>query len=200
MPPRPARARIVALVAAGLCLLGADFARSDLADLLLGQTTEQQARERFGNPARQSTARVGNNVVTSLHYLHAEPRSTVVPSRALVLSFHEGTLVGFDYTSSFTSDDTAFDEAAARGIKRGVTTRAEVHRLMGPPTGQFIFPAPTVRAPGQRADTYSSSRTTRIPESNTVETATRFLLVIFDAHDVVVETTLSASTSTKPLR
>jgi hypothetical protein len=193
-------ARALAIPLAGFCLLGADFGRSDLDSLVLGRTTEQQARERFGDPARQSTSQVADRVVTSLHYSHAEPRSTLVPSRAMVLSFHEGTLVSFDYTSSFTADDTAFDEALARAVKRGVTTRAEVHRLVGPPSGQFVFPSPNVRVPGQRADAYSSSRTMRIAESRTIETTTKFLLVTFDDHDVVIETAVAVNTTTKPLR
>jgi hypothetical protein len=193
-------ARPLAILLAGFCLLGADFGRSDLGSLVLGQTTEQQARERFGDPARQSTSKVADKVVTSLHYSHAEPRSTLVPSRAMVLSFHEGTLVSFDYTSSFTTDDTAFDESTARGIKRAVTTRAEVHRLVGPPSGQSVFPSPSVRVPGQRADHYSSSRTMRIAESHTIETTTKFLLVTFDDHDVVIETTVAVNTTSKPLR
>lgn len=200
MPPRPARARVLTLVTAGLCLLGADFARSDLASLVLGQTTEQQVRDRFGDPARQSTSKVADKVVTSLHYMHAEPRTTLVPSRAMVLSFHEGALVGFDYTSSFTADDTAFDEALARAVKRGVTTRAEVHRLVGPPSGQSVFPSPSVRVPGQRADHYSSSRTMRIAESRTVETTSKSLMVTFDEQDVVIETSLAVSTTSRPLR
>ncbi len=193
-------ARALVILSAGFCLLGADFGRSDLASLVLGQTTEQQARERFGDPARQSSGRVADKAVTSLHYVHAEPRSTLVPSRAMVLWFHEGTLVGFDFTSSFTTDDTAFDEAPAREIKRTVTTRAEVHRLLGRPTGEFVFPSPSVRAPGQRADQYSSSRTMRIAQSRTIETTAKLLLVTFDEHDVVIETSLTASTTSKPLR
>ena len=192
--------RALAILSAGFCLLGADFGRGDLASLVLGQTTEQQARERFGDPARQSTNKVADKVVTSLHYSHAEPRSTLVPSRAMVLSFHDGTLVGFDFTSSFTVDDTNFAEGAAREIKRGVTTRAEVHRLVGQPAGEFVFPSPAVRVAGQRADVYNSSRTTRAAEPRTLETTAKYLLVTFDEHDVVIETNLSLTTTSKPLR
>ena len=193
-------ARALGILFAGFCLVGADFSRSDLAGLVPGQTTEQQVRERFGDPMRQSTSTVGDKVVTSLHYSQAEPRSTLVPSRAMVLSFHEGTLVGFDFTSSFTTDDTSFDESTTRGIKRTVTTRAEVHRLVGPPTGSFVFPSPSVRVPGRSADAYSSSRTTRIAESRTIETTSKSLIVTFDEHDVVIETSLAVSTTSRPLR
>ena len=192
--------RALAILGAGFCLLGADFGRSDLAGLVLGQTTEQQARERFGDPARQSTNDVKDKVVTSLHYSHAEPRSTLVPARAMVLSFHEGRLVAFDFTSSFTTDDTTFDESIAREIKRAVTTRADVHRLVGRPTGEAVFPSPNVRVTGQRADSYTSSRTVRIAESRTIETTTKYLLVTFDERDVVIETNLTLSTTSKPLR
>ena len=191
--------RALVILSAGLCLLGADFSRGDLTSLVLGQTTEQQVRERFGDPGRQSTSKVADKVVTSLHYSHAEPRSGLVPSRAMVLYFHGGSLVGFDFTSSFTVDDTSFEEGPAREIKRGVTTRAEMHRLVGRPAGEFVFPSPAVRVAGQRADIYNSSRTTRVADSRTLETTSKYLLVTFDEHDVVIETNLSITTTSKPL-
>jgi hypothetical protein len=133
------RARVVALILAGTCLLGADFSRPDPASFTLGTTTEVQIRQRFGPPYGQSTAEVGGRQVTTLQYTYAEMRSTVVPVRVMTYTFHEGRLVGFDYSSSFVVDETAFDESVAKKIKRGETTRAEVLALAGRPTGQFIY-------------------------------------------------------------
>ena len=124
-----ARARIVALGLAGACLLGADFSRPDPASFTLGTTTEVEIRQRFGQPYGQSTAQVAGRQVTTLQYTYAEMRSTVVPVRAMTYTFHEGRLVGFDYSSSFVVDETAFDESVAKKIKRGETTRAEVLAL-----------------------------------------------------------------------
>jgi hypothetical protein len=71
---------------------------------------------------------------------------------------------------------------------------------VGPPTGSFVFPSPSVRVTGQSADAYSSSRTTRIAESRTIGTTSKSLIVTFDEHDVVIETSLAVSTTSKPLR
>jgi len=200
MPPLPsACVRFVALVVAGLCLLGADFARPDPASFALGSTTEAEIRQRFGNPYGQTTSRVGDRVVTTLQYTYAEPRTGVIPARAMTYSFYEGRLVGFDYSSSFGADETAFDEEVVKRIKRGETTRTEVLAIAGPPTGQFIYPTPQATVPGRRAYVYGYSRSERLAPA-TLETANKVLTITFDDHDVVAELSLVMTTISRPLR
>ena len=199
MPPLPsACVRFVALVVAGLCLLGADFARPDPASFALGSTTEAEIRQRFGNPYGQTTSRVGDRVVTTLQYTYAEPRTGVIPARAMTYSFYDGRLVGFDYSSSFGSDETAFDEKVVKRIKRGETTRTEVLAIAGPPTGQFIYPTPQATVPGRRAYVYGYSRSERLAPA-TLETANKVLTITFDDHDVVAELSLVMTTISRPL-
>jgi hypothetical protein len=199
MPPLPsACVRFVALVVAGLCLLGADFARPDPASFALGSTTEAEIRQRFGNPYGQTTSRVGDRVVTTLQYTYAEPRTGVIPARAMTYSFYEGRLVGFDYSSSFGADETAFDEKVVKRIKRGETTRTEVLAIAGPPTGQFIYPTPQATVPGRRAYVYGYSRSERLAPA-TLETANKVLTITFDDHDVVAELSLVMTTISRPL-
>jgi hypothetical protein len=199
MPPLPfACVRFVALVVAGLCLLGADFARPDPASFALGSTTEAEIRQRFGNPYGQTTSRVGDRVVTTLQYTYAEPRTGVIPARAMTYSFYEGRLVGFDYSSSFGADENAFDEKVVKRIKRGETTRTEVLAIAGPPTGQFIYPTPQATVPGRRAYVYGYSRSERLAPA-TLETANKVLTITFDDHDVVAELSLVMTTISRPL-
>ncbi len=199
MPSLPsACVRFVALVLAGLCLLGADFARPDPASFALGSTTEAEIRQRFGNPYGQTTSRVGDRVVTTLQYTYAEPRTGVIPARAMTYSFYEGRLVGFDYSSSFGADETAFDEKMVKRIKRGETTRTEVLAIAGPPTGQFIYPTPQATVPGRRAYVYGYSRSERLAPA-TLETANKVLTITFDDHDVVAELSLVMTTISRPL-
>ncbi len=199
MPSLPsACVRVVALVLAGLCLLGADFARPDPASFALGSTTEAEIRQRFGNPYGQTTSRVGDRVVTTLQYTYAEPRTGVIPARAMTYSFYEGRLVGFDYSSSFGADETNFDEKIANRLKRGETTRAEVLAIAGPPTGQFIYPTPQATVPGRRAYVYGYSRSERLAPA-TIETANKVLTITFDDHDVVAELSLVMTTISRPL-
>ena len=199
MPPLPsACVRFVALVVAGLCLLGADFARPDPASFALGSTTEAEIRQRFGNPYGQTTSRVGDRVVTTLQYTYAEPRTGVIPARAMTYSFYDGRLVGFDYSSSFGADETAFDDKVVKRIKRGETTRTEVLAIAGPPTGQFIYPTPQATVPGRRAYVYGYSRSERLAPA-TLETANKVLTITFDDHDVVAELSLVMTTISRPL-
>jgi hypothetical protein len=201
MTPRvAARAAILAVVLAGACLLGADFSRPDPASFTLGQTTEQEIRARFGKPSGQVNARVGDKLVTTLRYAYAEARTVAVPVRIMAYAFHEGRLVGFDYMSSFAADQTVFDELAAKRIRRGISTRAEVLDLMGKPSGQFIYPSSYAGLPGHHADVYSHSRSEKLPSGVTLETTTKVLTVVFDEHDVVAETHLVVTTSSKPLK
>lgn len=199
MPSLPsACVRFVALVLAGLCLLGADFARPDPASFALGSTTEAEIRQRFGNPYGQTTSRVGDRVVTTLQYTYAEPRTGVIPARAMTYSFYEGRLVGFDYSSSFAADETNFDDKVVKRIKRGETTRTEVLAIAGPPTGRFIYPTPQATGPGRRAYVYGYSRSERLAPA-TIETANKVLTIAFDDHDVVAELSLVMTTISRPL-
>ena len=200
MPPLPsARARVIALLLAGACLLGADFSRPDPASFTLGTTSEQEIRARFGAPYGQATARVGDKLVTTLQYTYVEVRSTALPARAMTYTFHEGRLVGFDYSSSFVVDDTAFDESVAKKIKRGESTRAEVLALAGKPTGQFIYPSPQATTPGRHTDVYGYSHSERLPSGLTIETTNKVLAITFDDRDVVVEISLVITSISKPL-
>ena len=201
MPALPsARARIIALILAGACLLGADFSRPDPASFTLGTTTEVEIRQRFGPPSGQTTAQVGGRQVTTLQYTYAEVRSTLIPVRSMTYAFHEGRLVGFDYSSSFVVDETAFDESLAKKIKRGETTRTEVLALAGQPTGQFIYPSLQATMPGRRAYVYGNSRSERLASGATLETTNKVLTIAFDDHDVVVEFSLVITSISKPLR
>src|SRR6266849_10082736 len=148
-PCRSVRVGILAVVVAGACLLGADFSRPDPGSFTLGQTTEQEIRARFGKPAGEAAARIGGKLVTTLRYAYAEARSIAVPVRTMAYAFHEGRLVGFDYMSSFSADQTGFDELALKRIKRGETTRIDALDMVGKPSGQFIYPSAYATAPGR---------------------------------------------------
>jgi hypothetical protein len=199
-PRRSVRVGILTAVLAGACLLGADFSRPDPGSFTLGQTTEQEIRARFGKPAGEAAARIGGKLVTTLRYAYAEARSIAVPVRTMAYAFHEGRLVGFDYMSSFSADQTGFDELALKRIKRGESTRIEALDMVGKPSGQFIYPSAYATAPGRRADVYSHSRSEKLSSGVTLETTTKVLAIMFDEHDVVVEATLVITTSSKPLK
>jgi hypothetical protein len=201
MPPlRSVRCGVLAVVLAGACLLGADFKRPDPASFALGKTTEQEIRQRFGQPDGQTTGQVGDQPVLVLRYTHTELVADQVAARAMVYMFNRGRLVGFDYSSSFAADETIFDEGAVKRIKRGETTRAQTLGLLGPPTGQFIYPSAYAPVPGRHTDIYSYSRTERTASGVTLDQVSRVLALVFDERDVVVETSLVTTSTSRPLR
>ena len=196
---RSARCRALAAVLAGVCLLAADFSRPDPASFTLGKTTEVEIRQRFGAPDGEATGLVGDQSVLVLRYTYTAMAADVVAARAMVYTFNAGRLVGFDYSSSFAADQTTFDEATARRIKRGQTTRAEARTLLGNPTGQFIYPSAYVTVPGRRADVYSYARTERTSAGMALDQVSRVLALVFDERDVVVETSLVTTATSRPV-
>jgi hypothetical protein len=194
------RHRVLAAVLAGACLLGADFSRPDPASFTLGKTTEHEIRQRFGQPDGQATGQVGDQPVLVLRYTHTAMASDQVAARAMVYTFSGGRLVGFDYSSSFAADQTTFDESAVKRIKRGQTTRAETLALLGKPTGQFIYPSAYAPVPGRHTDVYSYSRTERTSAGETLQQVSRVLALVFDERDVVVETSLVTTSTSRPLQ
>jgi hypothetical protein len=191
---------MLAAVLGGVCLLGADFARPDPASFTLGETTEPQIRQRFGGPDDRVAVKVDGKAVTILRYRHADPQGPTVPVREMAFAFHLGRLVGHEYSSSFPADQTTFDEAAAKRIKRGETTRAEVLALVGKPTGEFIYPSPQATRPEHRTYIYNFFHRNRVAASKTLDTTIKVLAVVFDAQDVVLQTSLTTRASSVPTR
>jgi hypothetical protein len=199
-PLRSVRCGVLAVILAGACLLGADFKRPDPASFALGTTTEQEIRQRFGQPDGQATGQVGDQPVLVLRYTHTELVADQVAARAMVYMFNRERLVGFDYSSSFAADETIFDEAAVKRIKRGETTRAQTLGLLGAPTGQFIYPSAYAAVPGRHTDIYSYSRTERTASGVTLDQVSRVLALVFHERDVVVETSLVTTSTSRPLQ
>lgn len=200
LPARSVPPGILAAIVAGGFLIGADFSRPDTAGFALGKTTEQEIRQRFGAPNSEATAQVGNQPVTILRYTHSEVTSGLVAARAMVYTFHAGRLVGFDYSSSFAGDQTVIDESALKRIRPRETTRAGTLALVGKPTGQFIYPSPYVTMPGRRVDLYSYARSEKAASGATLEEISRVLAITFDERDVVVETSLVTTSTSKALQ
>jgi hypothetical protein len=138
---------LVMMLCAG-CASGADFKRPDASSLKLGQTSEKEIRARYGDPRGETTVLKSEKTIKVLTYAHAEaaPYVEKIPVRAMTYSFHEGRLVGFDYSSSFSSDKTDFDDALVTQIEQGKTTQDQVVALLGRPTGMSI--QPLVKEPG----------------------------------------------------
>lgn len=159
--------RAVALLLCGLVLLaasgckttaGRDFARPAEGSLKLGATTQQEVQARYGEPQSTASGTYNNEVVTSDIYTfssNTEPPLVggVTPGRALSCHFLHGTLVGYEFTSSFRKDHTSFNPKKGEQLEVGVSRREDVVALVGPPNGEYQ--RPLVDAPHARALVYS---------------------------------------------
>ena len=175
------------------CSSGTDFKRPDPTTLQLGKTTEREIRERFGEPRREGSLIRNEKRVKTLSYSYAEaaPYVEKVSARAATFSLYEGTLVGHDYSSSFSDDKTNFEDSSVDRIKNGKTTSAQVIDLLGTPTGEFIYPLAKLQ--DGRAYVYSYSRTDKGPFGSSLRIQQKTLVVNIDASGLVVDVTLTTS-------
>jgi len=174
-------AALAAALAAAACAGG--FTRRAPDALVLGQTTPAQALERFGRPTgRDRMVRFGKPIdVLSYAYTTEAERhhgdEGVIASRNLMLSFHEDRLVGYEYRSSIEADHTDFDARKARELVKGRSTRDEVAKLLGRPSGHLVFPM--IEASLGEAMVYTYVQQRRVPFGAPI-TFTKSLVITFD--------------------
>lgn len=157
------------LFVTGCSTEGRDFSRPPSGVLALGVTTQAEMLATYGEPAERFEERSDVAVLDSFDQLKPRPdglrralvkgnverlrysfsRATLVAMsdqatariRLLDLSFWNGKLVAYNFSSSFNEDSTDFDEARVQGLVRGRTTVGEVLNGFGTPGGQAIYPA-----------------------------------------------------------
>ncbi|HET7764906.1 MAG TPA: hypothetical protein VFK92_07425 [Burkholderiales bacterium] len=124
---------------------GSDFVRSTPEAFKLGATTFNQVVRQMGEPRRIGEVTKNGAVLKSISYSYAatggEPlEQGVIPVRVEAFFFHNDTLVGQEFLSSFKSDNTNFDDTKIPAIVKGKTTRSEVIQLLGRPSTMYIPP------------------------------------------------------------
>jgi len=133
------------LVLTGCGGAGRDFVRPSPDAVKLGETSYSQVLKQMGEPKTVGEVqRNGKNVKTAIYSyanVNGEPFEEGVNSyRGMTYFFSEDKLVGWQFTSSFKSDNTNFDETKVASIKKGESTRTDVIQLLGHPTALFIPP------------------------------------------------------------
>ena len=135
--------------AAALVLVGGcaqQFVRPSAEELKIGETTPAQVIARVGRqPVYGNLERNGKSlqIVAFSHDAEWErPHGYdgVIPGRTQLYYFLDGKLVGYEFNSTVESDHTDFSPRGTRDIVRGKTTRDEVTRLVGKPSGYLTFP------------------------------------------------------------
>src|SRR5437660_421615 len=175
---------VLTLVVAGCA--GFDFAKQTDDALVLGQTTRHEILQRLGTPYREGTATKNGKQLKTLSYAFATAsgaavRDGVVPTRGQGFYFLDDKLAGYDFASSWKEDQTNFDGAKVPRIKKGVTTREEVLRLIGRPGGKYAYPL--ISDPKGQADVYLYAESSGNPFN--VKFYQKHLVVTYDNRGVV---------------
>lgn len=188
-----------ALIASVLSLLagcaGRDFVRPTSETFRLGQTTYAEVIQKMGPPRRTGVALKNEKNVRAISYAYAatggEPlEKGVVPARAQVYYFHNDSLVGQEFLSSFKSDNSNFDETKISAISKGKTTRTEVIQFLGRPSDTFV--APMVKETSGEAFGYGYQATRR-GSFGGFKFNSKTLRIAFDDNDKVSDVDYASS-------
>jgi outer membrane protein assembly factor BamE (lipoprotein component of BamABCDE complex) len=182
----------VSLVAAAVLALagcaGTNFIRPEPSSFVLGKTAQQDILQRMGQPYQTGTMEKNGKIlqVASYAFAHAGREALyegVTPGRAQGFYFLDGILVGAEFSSSFKSDGTDFDETKLAQLEKGKSTQADVIRLFGPAGGNYIAPLTTDSADGALVYVYSQTKGSAF----SLHFYHKTLIVSYDKSGVIVD-------------
>ena len=180
--------RIAAAALLGLAACASPFQRPGGDELRLGETTPTDVVARLGAPTTSnSLVRNGEKLAVFTYVLPAEHEKPhgydgIIPGRNLHIFFHGERLVAHEFSSTVATDHTDFDLRGMRAIVKGKTTREEVTKLLGPPSGFAIFPFIGVKSGQAMVYAYRESR--RVPLGAPL-VFSKTLLITFDKDGTV---------------
>jgi len=176
-------ATAVSLAIAGCASSGSSRPDDDFA---FGRTSRQEILQRLGTPYREgSLTRNGKQLKTMTYAFGtaggAPAREGVSPERGQGFYFFNDKLAGYDFQSSWKEDQTDFDATRLPAIKKGVSTRDDVVRLIGRARGRYGYPM--IPNQNEQADVYLYAETKGGPFN--VKFYQKHLVVTYDERGVV---------------
>lgn len=148
---------------------GRDFAKPDTNTLVLGVTTPADVLATYGEPFERSSEPGDVAMIDAFESLQPRPpglKKAMVKGeiarlrysfthaalvslgdgatariRLLDVSFWNGKLIAYNFSSSFDRDATDFDDKKVSALVRGRTTVSDVLNEFGAPGGQAIYPS-----------------------------------------------------------
>ena len=160
----------------------------------LGQTKYPQVILQMDEPQNTGEKIKNGETIKEIVYAHASlPMwETVFPGRALGFYFHNDTLVGQDFVSSFKSDNSNFDHTRISAIVKGKTTRTQVVQMLGKPTSFYIFPMVSKTSSGEAIGYNYVKGFWGGPSGHELKQSTKSLRVTFDSKDLVLDVDYSS--------
>jgi|WetSurMetagenome_2_1015567.scaffolds.fasta_scaffold160083_2 outer membrane protein assembly factor BamE (lipoprotein component of BamABCDE complex) len=163
------------------CAVGVNFVRPSDEKVALGLTTKSQIVAMMGEPNFKGEEYTNGERMEWISFafvdMNGEPVfKGVTPSRAIAFFFHNDTLVGKEFVSSFKSDNTYFSPKKAKSVKQGMN-RTDVENLLGKPNGEYWYPMTSDKA--RKGISYLFSRTKNIKSNRNI------LVLEIDTNNVV---------------
>jgi hypothetical protein len=183
--------------------MGRQFAKPDSTRLVLGSATKGDVVALYG-PAENEKTSIVSGEESQAKQARSEFDAAPVAGTFSYLSYHyseklhpllggdvsikfanfvfwNGSLVAYDFSSSFSKESSNFDETRIAAIQKGKSTRSDVEQIMGPATGEAIYPSTLTQ--GNRKSIYSFTTL----DVATSKVTTKHLFVLYGADGRVID-------------
>jgi hypothetical protein len=136
------------------CSTGVMFNHTNIPKLKLGVTNINEVKGLFGEPKIKQEVSKSNKVYKILRFPYASGSLSHTNYRYLALEFTKDVLNSYFYTSMYEEDSTKFNYKNAEKIKIGKSTKADVIKLLGSPSGQGYCPTEVIKYKGDCKNGY----------------------------------------------
>jgi hypothetical protein len=166
--------------------VGSNFVRPDDSTFKLGTTTYAEVIARMGSPTKTSEFIVPTTGKRVKEVRYGYATFEAVRMRIQLYYFYNDVLVGREFTSNFPEDSSDWNERKVDNLVRGKTTRAEVIRMLGRPSGARIWPA-TANTSGEAITYYHVYYTRKHTWGGRKQLRhTKDLVITFDTNDQIL--------------
>jgi hypothetical protein len=178
--------RIVCCAVALIIISGCaapSFVKPAADKLTLGKSTSEDIIKAVGEQPLIDSE-VNAEKVQFIRYFHYENPTfwgVVTKRRDLNYTLFNNVMVGAEYDSTYSGEDTEFDTSKVTSISKGKSTRAEVIALLGKPSGEILYPLVTDKKGSGIVYSYTYSRFAGLFTTSTAN----LLVVSLNKEDVV---------------
>ena len=124
---------------------GTEFKKLETNQLVYGLDTPESIKQKLGEPYQEGAVTKNDRQFKTMSYAYSSTGGDaaykdVIAGRSQGFYFNNNKLVGHEFTSTWAVDSTDFDESKVGEIKKGTTTIQQVIKLLGKPSGEYVYP------------------------------------------------------------
>jgi len=180
---------------------GKKYVKPDEKSLILGKTTYENVINLMGETDNIGSQVKNNTEIKQIFYVYAIGGScireegskedlkhcegignNIIPARAMFFYFDNNKLVGYDRTNTFKFNNTSFDSNQISKIVKYKTTKAQIMKILGNPSGKYIYPL----SKESNSFVYKYNTTAKTPFSK-FEINAKSLIIEFNKKGIVID-------------